>query len=123
MKGTNGAMLFFLVLACSVGCHTSAPQDLDQDIDSLQAGSSESQTDAAVRAINSAGVAGFPSLVRHLDDPRKSKIEFLGAVSTTEPPTVGEVCFDLLQMQIEGGWPKGYRDFHALTKANAAQWA
>ena len=122
VKRTTAIAAIFLMLVCLMGCHTSGPQHLDKHIDNLTAGASNAQTDAALRAIKSAGAAGFPALVHHLDDPRKSKIQFLGDVSTTEPPTVGQVCFDLLQMQIEPAWPKSYRDFHALTPDNAAQW-
>jgi hypothetical protein len=35
---------------------------------------------------------------------------------------VGEACFHILQYEVEGNWPKGYRRYYVLSEDNAAQW-
>ena len=37
-------------------------------------------------------------------------------------PTIGDACFDLLHGQIEGVWPKGFRDHHVLDRSNVREW-
>lgn len=75
----------------------------------------------ALKVLSDAGIRVFPSLIAHFDDeqlihPRLNAFEVLGDL------TVGWLCFVILQDQIEGNWPKGFRQFYILTPDNAKQW-
>jgi hypothetical protein len=75
----------------------------------------------ALKVLSKVGIRGFPSLIAHFDDeqlihPRLNSFEVFGT------PTVGWLCFVILQDQIEGNWPKGFRQFYILTPDNAKQW-
>ena len=39
-----------------------------------------------------------------------------------EQPTVGDVCYRLVRHEVEGAWPKGFRDYQVLTKENVTSW-
>jgi hypothetical protein len=90
-------------------------------VQQLAAGTPEGDAVRARRALSDAGERAFPTLLAHLKDrsPIQASLN-MRAVSRT--PTVGEFCFDILQTQIEGNWPKGFRQFYILSPANAKQW-
>jgi len=96
--------------------------DFSNLVDTLSAEHSRDEALAAHRELVDGGKQAFPTLLKRMDDETITHIEFLGSVSTTDPPPIGQVCFEILQMQIEGQWPKGFRSFHVLNKTNIAQW-
>lgn len=95
------------------------PPNFDALIDDL-AGDRET----AIRAhdtLRKAGKEAFPALLRRIDD--KTVLDdgrFQGA--TSQKPTIGRVSFEIIQYQIESGWPKGVRHHHALNERNVAAW-
>jgi len=97
-----------------------APQDYDRHVRSLSAATPPAKARASHGALYAAGMDAFPTLLAHLDDKAVAAFELAGA--RAEPITVGEVCFELVQLQIEGAWPKAFRDFHVLTPDNTRQW-
>ncbi len=73
-----------------------------------------------MRALRAAGVDAFPTLIQHLDDKRRSSPILWGA--TLSKGTIGEACLDIVRMEIEGVWPKAFREFHVLSQKNAREW-
>ncbi len=65
----------------------------------------------------------FPVLIAHLDDETVAADRFRGEIiGSAANPTVGAACFEMLQYQLEGCWPKAYRQHYKLTKENIRQW-
>ncbi len=96
-----------------------ASPDFDTLIDNL-AGEEKTAVHAH-DALLAAGPKAFPALLERIDD--KIVIEtglFQGA--TANRPTIGHVAFKIIQYQIEGAWPKGFREHYALNEQNVAAW-
>lgn len=100
----------------------SQSTDFSIAIDGLSA---ENDLDAAVAAhskLVAGGKSAFPALLNCLDDETVSHIEFQGSVEPFVPPPIGQVCFDILRLQIEGRWLKGFRDYRVINGTNISQW-
>lgn len=96
--------------------------DFSKLLDTLSAEHSRDDALAAHRELVAAGKQAFPELLMRLDDETITHIEFLGSVSTTDPPPIGQVCFEILLLQLEGRWPKGFRQYRILDKSNISEW-
>lgn len=95
-------------------------REYDQRIDRFADGTPAPEITGAIQALKAAGVDAFPALVNHFDDRRIADDSLAGAVAG--PTTIGDVCFEVLQRQVEGDWSKAWRDLQALTPENAAAW-
>lgn len=107
------------LLSCASVLH--ADEDFSGYVRQLAADMPERDAVRAERALFEAGIRAFPTLLahfgdRHLIHPR------LNGRDVTGTPTVGDLCFDILQTQIEDNWPKGFRQFYVLTPDNTKQW-
>ena len=129
----NTKHLALTLLARVVGSLASSAgaEDYEQHIRHFASNTPPDKVRAAVRTLRQAGTNAFPALLAHLDDKspaerntfqraemkrgRDGKLEI--AV-----PTIGDACFDLLQGQIEGAWPKGYTDYHILSPQTVRDW-
>jgi hypothetical protein len=109
------ALLFTSVLS------VRAADEFSGYIQQLAAGTPDEDAARAMRALDEAGVRAFPALLAHLENRSliNASLNMRDVIGT---PTVGELCFDILQTRIEDNWPKGFREFYILTPANAKQW-
>jgi hypothetical protein len=87
---------------------------------SLPEGTRRKTVDAAVRLLEDARTKAFPVLIAHRDDKRRAASWF--QEDREGEPTVGDVCFDIIQREVEGVWPKAYRDYHFLTRESLPAW-
>lgn len=110
-----------LVLAFASTFSVCAADDLSGYVRQFAAGMPERDAVRALRTLTDAGLRAFPTLLAHLND-REPIQASLNNRDVSGTPTVGELCFDILQTQIEGNWPKGFREFYVLTPDNAKQW-
>ncbi|MCE9612140.1 MAG: hypothetical protein K8R23_18235 [Chthoniobacter sp.] len=115
MKSTIIAALLSLTSALHAG------DDFSGYVRQLADDMPERDAVRAERALFDAGIRAFPTLLAHFGDRQLIQVRLNGrAVIGT--PTVGDLCFDILQTQIEDNWPKGFRQFYILTPDNAKQW-
>ncbi|WP_148618747.1 hypothetical protein [Mariniblastus fucicola] len=125
-------LLVTFLLGLAIGCNeksTSQAEVYDSAIDALALGTQDGTTGDAVRLLESAGVDAFPALLARLDDDSDACDRFMHAVGSFgdgphEPyhPSIGRACFDLIQGQAEGVWPKGFRQYHVLNNSNIREW-
>jgi hypothetical protein len=120
--------LCFPALGCSSG---HATDEYESAVAAFASGTPAAETTAAVDQLRAAGIDAFDVLLAHLDDEtRASNEHFMRAVATVDEqgnvvpwePTIGDACFDLLHVQIEGSWPKAFRDHHVLDRSNIREW-
>jgi len=86
----------------------------------------------AIQVLSNAKTQAFPALIKHLSDKTPASFEFFGlrdilcAPQTTPcppwQPTIGEACFEIIQSEVEGNWPKAYRSHYTLTAGNVGEW-
>jgi hypothetical protein len=64
------------------------------------------------------------ALVGHLEDSARAADYFRvqDVLWDLGHPSVGDVCLGIIQGQIEGHWPKGYRQYHVLTPESTKRW-
>jgi hypothetical protein len=96
-------------------------EDYHQNVRNLAADTPREKIQVAVKAIKDAGTNAFPVLLAHLQDKKRAEPLFFQGDSA-RAPTIGDACFDLLQWEIEGAWPKGFRDYYTLTPKNVRNW-
>lgn len=123
---------FLVLLTLSIGCSASTSTERYQlAIKSLAQGSSAEEAHESMDLLSEAGVEAFDVMLAHLGDNTPANTEcmmkaMVGLDAKGNPvpytPTVGEVCFDLIQASIEGVWPKAYCECHVLTPANVKDW-
>jgi hypothetical protein len=107
------------------------PKNYDQYIKNFSAGTPDEKIKSSLKALDEAGMDAFPSLISALTniepaEPNFFQLEEMAILpdgsSKLHSPTIGEACFGILQGQIEGNWPKGFREFYVLTPDNAKAW-
>ena len=86
----------------------------------------------AIQVLSDAKTRAFPALIKYLSDKTPASVEYFGAravqcapQATPCPPwqpTIGEACFAIIQSEVEGNWPKGYRSHYTLTAENVGEW-
>jgi hypothetical protein len=128
-----------LAFAPSLPPQTSSVKGLPQAsltferaVDDLAVDKDKATVKKALDTLYEAGTAAFPTLIAHLGDQRKVSLRHFGAkaiqcVSSAAPcppyePTIGEACFSILGVQVEGNWPKAYTRYYTLTPENAGAW-
>jgi hypothetical protein len=95
-------------------------EDYDVHIRNLAFNSSPQSIRTALKALVDAGTNAFPTLIAHLNDQELASPTFQAA--TAKRPTIGDACFDILQQQVEGAWPKAYRDYCVLSPGTTPRW-
>lgn len=133
----NPRILILLVGACLIFAMSIRAQTSQTDVSyesaiaSLSEKSDAAQVAGAIAALESAGTKAFPALLAHLNDTARASLVFQGALMDVDAkgnvmglhhPTIGEVCFALIQNQVEGNWPKGYRQYYVLSPENVVSW-
>lgn len=120
------ALLFLgLLPLCAAG------GDYELHVKHLAAGTPEKDIKAALQAFDTAGLAAFPTLLAHFSNTTPAEPRFFqrdevllvdGQFAGLSTPRIGDACFDILQSQVEGNWPKAYRTYYVLSPSNAKQW-
>ena len=120
------------IAVCLIVSNPIKPQTPQTDgsyeaaIASLAKISDAQRVSKAIAMLNGAGTKAFPALLAHLNDATTASDVFQRAVQhihgNVPSPTIGEACFDLIQGQIEGNWPKGFRQYYVLSATNVARW-
>jgi len=124
---------FILSIAvCLIASSSICPQTPQKDgayeaaIASLAESSDAQRVSKAIATLETAGTKAFPALLAHLNDATTASKAFQRAVQDiygkVTSPTIGQACFDLIQGQIEGNWPKGLRQYYALSPTNIVSW-
>ncbi len=120
-----------LIFSISIRAQTSpTDESYESSITSLSENSDAAQVARAIAALESAGTKAFPVLLAHLNDTARASVVFQRAMMEVDAkgnvmvhhPTIGEACFDLIQNQVEGNWPKGYRNYYLLSPKNVVSW-
>ena len=110
---------------------TQTNNRFERCIRNLAQGTAPETIKASLNTLDAAGTDAFPALLAHLNDPARAEPEFFqreivdrmpSGEWRLHPPAIGEVCFDMIQGQIEGNWPKDFRDFYTLEESNVRQW-
>jgi hypothetical protein len=103
---------------------TGEKTEYEQHIQKLAFGTPREQIEIAQRALESAGTAAYPMLIGHLKDstPAADCLRVQDVLWDLGHPSIGHVCFGIIQGQIEGHWPKGYRQYYVLTPENIKRW-
>ncbi len=98
--------------------------EYEQRIRKFAFGTPSEQIEIAISALESAGPAAYPTLVAHFKDSTRAadRFQVQDVLWDLGHPSIGDVCFDIIQGQIEGRWPKGYRQYYVLTPENTKRW-
>src|SRR4026207_996922 len=106
--------------------------EYERAIQDLAEGKDPQTVIRAIQVLSNARTQAFPALIEHLSDKTPASFEFFGlravqcAPQTTPcprwQPTIGEACFEIIQSEVEGNWPKAYRSHYILTAANVGEW-
>jgi hypothetical protein len=121
-------------LACAAACSgprgqaasdsrdsaTNNQREYERHIRNLSVGTPPQKVRVSRDSLAAAGTDAYPTLIAHFDDRTGAADSLWGA--TLRRPTVGTACFEIIQDQIEGAWPKGFRRFHVLAPDNTRQW-
>jgi hypothetical protein len=106
--------------------------EYERAIQDLAEGKDPQTVIRAIQVLSNAKTQPFPALIEHLSDKTPASFEFFGlravqcAPQTTPcppwQPTIGEACFEIIQSEVEGNWPKAYRSYYTLTAGNVREW-
>jgi hypothetical protein len=123
------ATLIAALFAVAVCVETRADQRqaYERAVASLAAGHKDATVLAGYNTLEAAGLKAFPVLIAHVKDTAKAapghfEEEATDRFGNIEQPTVGDVCYRLVRHEVEGDWPKGFRDCQVLTKENVTTW-
>ena len=150
VRFTTWRNLFFAAIVFSVGCQSFkvvSQASIDQQVaksrqvysegmceaavQMFAAGTPDKDTVAAIQFVKSAGVKAFPALLNHLGDKTEAAQRHFMQESVMRDkdgnwgpyvPTISSACFDIIQNQVEGGWPKLYRQSQVLNRSNVRDW-
>lgn len=137
--------LSFIPLLLTVFCacrNTDAPlssrdasaitPEYERAIQDLVEGKDPQTVKTAIQVLSAAKTQAFPALIKHLNDKTSASVEYFGlrdilCAPQTNPcspwqPTIGEACFEIIQSEVEGNWPKAYRSHYILTAGNVGEW-
>lgn len=124
--------VFLGIAVCLIASNSIRPQtphteaSFEAAIASLAETSDAQRVSRAIVTLKSAGTKAFPALLEHLNDTTTASEAFQHEVQdihgNVSSPTIGEACFDLIQHQIEGNWPKGFRQYYVLSPTNVVSW-
>jgi len=110
-----------LLLLAGILTTTFGADDYERHIQQFASNTPPAKIQAALQALRTAGTNAFPALLAHLKDIAPAEPSFFQG-SAAGTPTIGRACFGLLQGQIEGNWPKGFRDYYVLSPETAREW-
>lgn len=106
--------------------------EYERAIQDLAEGKDPQTVKTAIQVLSDAKTQAFPALIKHLSDKTPASVEYFGlrdiqcAPQTTPcppwQPTIGEACFEIIQSEVEGNWPKAYRSHYTLTAGNVGEW-
>ncbi|MFO0961306.1 MAG: hypothetical protein U0625_00210 [Phycisphaerales bacterium] len=123
--GVDAGRPFYMVPPPPVAL-TAARRAAYEDVLEFRNGTALALRAKALERLWAAGTDAFPALLAHLDDTRPIPFDLYGgdwgSTNGAVDLPLGVICFDLLQTQIEGNWPKAYRGAEILTPANIEQW-
>src|SRR5689334_9016330 len=101
-------------------------------IQDLAEGKDSDTVNRAILAVLYAKTDAFPALIKHVSNTTPSSYEYFGlrdilcvhekTPCPPGPPTIGEACFEIIQSEVEGNWPKAYRSYYTLTAGNVGEW-
>lgn len=116
----------------SSGNVSAIAPEYERAIQDLAEGKDPQTVEAAIRVLSEAKTQAFPALIKHLSDKTPASVEHFSlrdilCVPGSTPcppwqPTIGEACFDILQSEVEGNWPKAFRSHYILTADNVGEW-
>lgn len=116
----------------SSGDVSAITPEYERVIQDLAEGKDPQTIKTAIQVLSNAKTQAFPALIKHLSDKTPASVEHFGlraiqcAPSTTPcspwQPTIGEACFDIIQSEVEGNWPKAYQSHYTLTAGNVGEW-
>lgn len=122
-------LVSFFFLGVWVSCCEA--DDHEQHIKRLAAGTSNERIVKSLRTLEAAGTTAYPALIANLTNRTPAEPRYFqrdtGEVTIegnmrVHLPTIGDVCFGILQGQIEGNWPKGFRRYYVLSPRTARTW-
>jgi len=106
--------------------------EYERAIQDLAEGKDPQTVKTAVQVLSNAKTRAFPALIKHLTDKTPASVEHFGVrdimcAPQTNPcppwqPTIGEACFEIIHSEVEGNWPKAYRNHYILTAGNVGDW-
>jgi len=106
--------------------------EYERAIQDLAEGTDPERVKTAILVLSDAKTQAFPALIKHLGDKTPASVEYFGLRDLlcgpqTTPcsawqPTIGEGCFEIIQSEVEGNWPKAYRSHYILTVGNVREW-
>ena len=106
--------------------------EYERAIQNLAEGKDPQTVKTAIQVLSDAKTQAFPALIKHLSDKTPASVEYFGlrdimcAPQTTPclpwQPRIGEACFEIIQSEVEGNWPKAYRSHYTLTAGNVGEW-
>lgn len=119
--------LALVALAACAESRADERQAYESAVALLAVGQRDASVMAAYRTLEAAGIKAFPVLIAHVKDTAKAapghfEEEATDQFGNIEQPTVGDVCYRLVRHEVEGDWPKGFRDYQVLTKENVTTW-
>lgn len=100
-------------------------QELEAAIQQLGDMKNTKAAHAGIEILDSAGEFAFPVLIAHLNDQTPANKCFGKAVGVppgTVYPTIGDVCWDTLHLQVMGSYAKAFPEGDLLTPSNIADW-
>jgi hypothetical protein len=120
------AIVFFGSLA---GCF--AAPDYAKCISNLAKGTPKETLESSLQTLRDAGAAAFPALILQLTNQADADPNYFQEQKMDRSPdgsfhphapTIGEVCFGIVQTQVEGHWPKSFRQYYVLSPRKAKSW-
>jgi hypothetical protein len=102
----------------------ATPEELEAAIQQLADMTNGENADKGHKLLLAAGEWALPILIAHFEDPTPANVPFGGKVvepADTFYPTIGDVCKDILEYQIEGAAPKARPDDDLLAIKDLAE--
>jgi len=128
-----GAGIFWGFVASKRNSERSVndPKSYEKAVASLAEGKDDATIESALDTFEKAGIKAFPVLIAHLNDKalaserhfQREAVDIdAGGHTKLHHPTIGDACFDILQGEVEGNWPKGFRQYNVLERVRLAEW-
>lgn len=132
-----------LLLTMFCACRNTAPQlssrdasaiapEYERAIKDFAEGTDPQRIKTAILVLGAAKTEAFPALIKYLSDKTPASVEYFGLRNLlcgpqTTPcppwqPTIGDACFEMIQSEVEGNWPRAYRSHYILTAENVGEW-
>lgn len=130
-KAIPSAVTMAALILSATGCTQSPPdpaavaRTYEEAVDNLAEDKDVAVVEKALETLYEGKLKAFPTLVAHVNDPRRaSGRAYMKSVVSLDGsgPTIGMVCLDVLQMQVEGNWPKAFQPYYYLRSKNVASW-